>query len=88
MRFRFTIRDLLWLTLVVAILAGWWLDRRNASSQRDGLELEFKREAIHNRVIIERIQKWWTSYKADLDEFGRKHPELQAELKARQLPEF
>jgi len=28
MRFRFTIRDLLWLTLVVALATGWWLDHR------------------------------------------------------------
>jgi hypothetical protein len=28
MRFRFTIRDLLWLTLVVGLIVGWWLDRR------------------------------------------------------------
>jgi len=27
-RFRFTIRDLLWLTLVVALAVGWWSDRR------------------------------------------------------------
>ena len=27
MHFRFTIRDLLWLTLVVALAVGWWLDR-------------------------------------------------------------
>jgi hypothetical protein len=25
--FRFTIRDVLWLTVVVALLCGWWLDR-------------------------------------------------------------
>jgi hypothetical protein len=28
MRFRFTIRDLLWLTLVAALAAGWWVDHR------------------------------------------------------------
>jgi len=28
MRFRFTIRDLLWLTLVVALSVGWWIDTR------------------------------------------------------------
>ena len=27
MRFRFTIRDLLWLTALVAVFAGWSLDR-------------------------------------------------------------
>jgi hypothetical protein len=25
--FRFTIRDLLWLTVVVALALGWWVDR-------------------------------------------------------------
>ena len=26
--FRFTIRDVLWLTVVVALAAGWWIDHR------------------------------------------------------------
>jgi hypothetical protein len=29
MRIRFTIRDLLWLTLVVGLIVGWWLEHRN-----------------------------------------------------------
>ena len=28
MRLRFSIRDLLWLTLVVALATSWWLDHR------------------------------------------------------------
>ena len=28
MRIRFTIRDLLWLTAVVALAVGWWMDHR------------------------------------------------------------
>jgi hypothetical protein len=32
MRFRFTIRDLLWLTAVAAFAVGWWLNR--AENQR------------------------------------------------------
>jgi len=28
MRLRFTIRDLLWLTLVVAMAVGWWVDHQ------------------------------------------------------------
>jgi hypothetical protein len=27
--FRFTIRDVLWLTALVAVLTGWWADRRS-----------------------------------------------------------
>jgi hypothetical protein len=30
MRFRFTIRDLLWLTALVAVSVGWWLDHRES----------------------------------------------------------
>jgi hypothetical protein len=32
MRLRFTIRDLLWLTALVAVCMAWWLDRRNTKS--------------------------------------------------------
>ena len=28
MRFRFTIRDLLWLAVVAALAVGWWLEHR------------------------------------------------------------
>ena len=27
--FRFTIRDVLWLTVVVALAVGWWVERRS-----------------------------------------------------------
>jgi hypothetical protein len=32
MRFRFTIRDLLLLTVVVALSVGWWLDHRKLAA--------------------------------------------------------
>jgi hypothetical protein len=35
---RFTIRDLLWLTLLVAVLVAWWVDRRALSRRIDELE--------------------------------------------------
>jgi hypothetical protein len=43
MSFRFTIRDLLWLTVVVAVLVAWWVDRRskNAELQMYQGKLEF-----------------------------------------------
>ena len=39
---QFSIRDLCWLTLVVAILLVWWLDRRNL--------------AFRNRFTVETIR--------------------------------
>jgi hypothetical protein len=41
MRFRFTIRDLLWLTLVVAMAVGWWLDRSHLAASNKDLDHAF-----------------------------------------------
>ena len=30
-KFRFTIRDILWFTFVVALIVGWWIDHRQFS---------------------------------------------------------
>jgi hypothetical protein len=35
---RFTIRDLLWLTLLAAVLVAWWVDRREQAKRIDELE--------------------------------------------------
>jgi hypothetical protein len=37
MRLHFTIRDLLWLTLVVAMGVAWWLDRAQIRKERETL---------------------------------------------------
>jgi hypothetical protein len=52
--FRFTIRDLLWVTVVVALGVAWWIDRRQMRNQLDeankwrtragGLEYVLRRE--------------------------------------------
>jgi len=33
MRFRFTLRDWMWLVVVVALAATWWIDRRRLTTQ-------------------------------------------------------
>jgi len=30
----FSIRDLVWFTVVVALVLGWWLDRQNSAAER------------------------------------------------------
>lgn len=35
--FRFSIRDLLWLTAVVAISTAWWIDRSKLQHQREAI---------------------------------------------------
>jgi hypothetical protein len=41
--FRFTIRDVLWLTVVVGLAVGWLLDRRILASKLSSLEAEKSR---------------------------------------------
>jgi hypothetical protein len=40
MRFRITIRDLLWLTVVAALVVGWWEDRSRLDSGMRNLQIE------------------------------------------------
>ena len=52
--FRFTIRDLLWLTALVAVLVAWWVDRSKLSRE---LRLELDRFAgFYNYVSRYRNQ--------------------------------
>jgi hypothetical protein len=47
MRLRFTIRDLLWLTALVAMGMSWWVDRRNLAANlaaRDKYANELSRQ--------------------------------------------
>jgi hypothetical protein len=69
--FRFTIRDLLWLTVVVALLAAWWLDRnslrresalqlRAAEAERKKAQLELYEvniQNLRNRQDAERLKR-------------------------------
>jgi hypothetical protein len=47
MKLRFTIRDLLWLTLVVALATGWWIDSR---SHRYGFRWEQTVTSLEDRL--------------------------------------
>ena len=56
--FRFTIRDVLWLTVVVALAVGWWLDHRAIQSVRgwwiDHLEREHSSNPNDYKRLFER----------------------------------
>ena len=52
MRFRFTIRDLLWLTALVALGFGWWLDRSKLSAELSAFkqEMQIERNEMANYI--------------------------------------
>jgi hypothetical protein len=57
MKLRFTIRDLLWLAVVVALAVGWWLNSRPQSPRRydayisgDKLILEDKKTGVQMQM--------------------------------------
>jgi len=52
--FRFTIRDVLWLTVVVALGCAWWLNRQSMNSERAAWDKE--RIAIGNKAKEEQWQ--------------------------------
>jgi hypothetical protein len=39
-RFQFSIRDLLLVTVIIALAVGWWLDRDSIRQQREALQQE------------------------------------------------
>ena len=52
--FRFTIRDLLWLTVVVALAISWWIDNKRIENTVAKLEKEgrLQREARDDELIV------------------------------------
>jgi hypothetical protein len=44
--FRFTIRDVLWLTVVVAMGVGWWIEYRRSPTR----QLEFRASALEQAI--------------------------------------
>ena len=54
--FRFTIRDLLWLTVVVALGVAWWTQHRMTAFFSDQLYMSEQRlERIHDFLAVHNI---------------------------------
>ena len=61
---RFTIRDLLWLTVVVALAVAWYIDRSQLAKRLHRLEIE----QIARTAIIEFDRIWSSGGTADYKE--------------------
>jgi hypothetical protein len=63
MRLRFTIRDLLWLTVLVAVCVAWWLDRRSTASL-----------VTEARVKLLQANEFWLEAKAIKAKYSQNDP--------------
>ena len=58
--FRFTIRDVLWLTVVVAMGAAWWADRSSVARERDSIDSLYRELG---RAVVQ--QGWMPKLNSD-----------------------
>lgn len=68
--FRFTIRDLLWLMVVVALLVAW-LNERRISLIRDADIVEREASIAHREESLKADVKWLTGGRARVEAFDR-----------------
>ena len=57
--FRFTIRDVLWLTVVVALGVAWWVDRervRSQGEQNQQLVARFKKNGVELESMLRQLE--------------------------------
>jgi hypothetical protein len=50
---RFTISDLLWLMVVVAMAVGWWLDHRQLTDRAAKLKMDAQMRRAVDGVLID-----------------------------------
>ena len=87
--FRFTIRDVLWLTVVVALAVGWWLERARSQGQArriERLEGEVQQVGVVIKTLyddLERIEQALPAYGAGLVWSREMRPSLSPVSKAK-----
>ena len=62
--FRFRIRDMLWLTVVVGLGVGWWMQRRDALATAAAN----KEQALQIKDLSKRLEnaEWWAKKYHDI----------------------
>lgn len=86
MKLKFTLRDLFWLVLVVAMAIGWWVERahdRRRLMQADKSLSQWRlknnclrkaTEDISGKEVADRILK---EHERIMDSFYQQHPEVE-----------
>jgi hypothetical protein len=87
--FRFTIRDVLWLTVVVALILGWFGDRRSyVVWYYNEMELQKKRQRDNQKkvhALYEKFRSIEEDYEAKYGAAINREEELKTTVKALKL---
>src|SRR5437764_1455500 len=71
--FRFTIRDVLWLTVVVALAVGWWVEHQQTSALTRSLsEVDEQRKVLQTTVDSMKISLTDMAARIKSDEYFRR----------------
>jgi hypothetical protein len=71
--FRFTIRDVLWLTVVVAFAVAWWVDRGKAASESRELTVQVVNLTNEMKAERDQLRKEVAGLHAELAEEAHQH---------------
>jgi hypothetical protein len=66
--FRFTIRDVLWLTVVVALAVGWWVDQRTYDRSLRRMDKQFEQIRVLQKRNME-LESQKDYLKAKVEEY-------------------
>lgn len=65
MKLRFSIRDLLWLTLVLAICAAWWIDGQRRSKNQEEIVRYVETQLQMAQSELSTVQGEFSTYRAE-----------------------
>ncbi len=67
---KFSIRDLLWITFIVALAVGWWLDRTRLLEESQYIEaqLEFAKSQAAAEEAVAKAQAAYAKARAEFDD--------------------
>ena len=85
--FRFTIRDVLWLTVVVALAAGWYCDRANQEAAQSFMTAFTDMRVLLDDVVVndDAVEYQWTLVGTNNVPFTFRNPVIVYDLGRQQI---
>jgi hypothetical protein len=74
---QFSLRDLFWITVVVAMGVAWWMDRLNSHKELQGVQLRLALEEDNNKFLKIRA-KDLADHNARIDAALKEHVKMDA----------